>query len=79
LPVLLDSYVIDDYERELDVKNGVIKRGEKIACHKGCSICCTIHEIPITTPEFLGISWYYSEICVTFPPKTVPLVIRVPA
>ena len=63
MPVLLDSYAIDDYERELDVKNGVIKRGEKIACHKGCSICCTIQEIPITTPEFLGISWYYSEIC----------------
>ncbi|NQT00400.1 MAG: YkgJ family cysteine cluster protein [Planctomycetes bacterium] len=63
LSILLDSYTIDDYERELDVKNGMLKRGENIACHKGCSNCCRIHSIPITKPELSGISWYYSEIC----------------
>ena len=63
LPILLDSYAIDDYEIQLDVKNGVIGRGEKIACHKGCFSCCTSHAIPITPLEFMGVSWYYCEVC----------------
>lgn len=63
LPILLDSYVIADYERQLDIKNEMARRGEDIACHKACFNCCTSHEIPITAFELTGISWYYSEVC----------------
>ena len=63
LPILLDSYAIDDYEKQLDITNEMTKRDENIACHEGCLGCCTNQAIPITMFEFMGISWYYSEVC----------------
>lgn len=63
LPILLDSYAIDDYERQLDVRRGILTRGQRIACHKRCFSCCTNQAIPLMPLEFMGISWFYSEIC----------------
>lgn len=63
LPILLDSYAICDYEIQLDVKKGMHTRGQSIACHKGCFSCCTRQEIMLNLIEFMGISWFYSEIC----------------
>ena len=63
LPILLDSYAILDYEIQLDVKKGMRTKGQSIACHKGCFGCCTRQEILLTLLEFMGISWFYSEIC----------------
>jgi len=63
LPILLDSYAIDDYERKLHINNEITRRGENLACQEGCFVCCTSHAIPITVFELMGISWYYYEVC----------------
>ena len=63
LPILLDSYAIYDYEIQLDVKKGMHTRDQNIACHKSCFNCCRRQEILLTLLEFMGISWFYSEIC----------------
>ncbi len=58
LSMLLDAYFIADkgvYEA-IDKR---IKRGDKLACTKGCSSCCKIHvTIPVYPLELVGIYWY---------------------
>jgi len=61
LPWLLDAYFIADK----GIREAIIKRlskGEKLACAKGCSNCCEIHNtIPVYPLEVVGIYWYVIE------------------
>ena len=63
LPILLDAYAIDDYERKADVLRAATKKDLNVACHRGCANCCRVHAIPVMALEFMGISWYLLEIC----------------
>ncbi len=58
LGILLDAYYLGDK----CVFEGIskrIKRGEQLACKKGCSSCCSTHStIPAYPLEIIGIYWY---------------------
>ncbi len=62
LPILLNVY----HQTDKGVYEAVQKRekkGEKLACAKGCSSCCTTHTtIPVYPMELLGIYWYTIEV-----------------
>ncbi|MHB8579037.1 MAG: YkgJ family cysteine cluster protein [Ignavibacteriaceae bacterium] len=62
LPILLDSYSINDFEIGLEVRREEQRKQSKIACHKGCSNCCKKTMVPISHLELRGISWYTSEV-----------------
>ncbi len=58
---LLDTYfVADKGVREAIIKR--LSRGDKLACAKGCSNCCSTHNtIPVYPLELVGIYWYVIE------------------
>jgi hypothetical protein len=57
LSLLLDCYSIIDFS----VDNLISKSDKRVACHKGCSICC--HQIiPLSMIESIGIKFYIQEI-----------------
>jgi hypothetical protein len=57
LPLLLDCYALID----LSVAEISKQSGKKIACRKGCSVCC-YHVIPLSVIECLGIKFYIQNI-----------------
>lgn len=58
LPMLLDAYFIADKGVHEAIQKR-IRRGERLACAKGCSSCCEIHiTIPVYPLELVGIYWY---------------------
>ena len=58
LPMLLNAYFIAD-KGVYEAIQKRIKRGDKLACAKGCSSCCKIHiTIPVYPLELVGIYWY---------------------
>jgi Fe-S-cluster containining protein len=61
LPLLLDAYYIVDKGVDEAIRTE-LKKGRRLACRKGCSHCCTIHQtIPVYPLELVGISWYVIE------------------
>jgi len=61
LPMLLEAYYITDK----GIAEGIRlmeKRGNRLACAKGCSACCITHRsIPAYPIELVGITWYATE------------------
>ncbi len=62
LPILLDAYAICDEGLRQEIITEEEKRGQAIACTKGCDSCCRQQDIPVSTPEFMGIVWYVTEM-----------------
>lgn len=62
LPILLDTYAICDEGLRQEIAAEVKRRGVPVACTKGCGTCCRQHDIPVSTPAFMGIVWYVTEI-----------------
>ncbi len=62
LPILLDAYAICDEGLRQEIATEVERRGMAVACLKGCDSCCRQHDIPVSTPEFMGIVWYVTEV-----------------
>ncbi len=61
LPMLLDSYYIAD-KAIFEAVTKRERRGERLACAKGCSSCCHTHiTIPIYPLELVGIYWFVIE------------------
>jgi Fe-S-cluster containining protein len=62
LPLLLDAYAIADTGVAVAVRNVEKKEKKKLACGKGCGICC-VHQtdLPLYPHEIVGIYWYVSE------------------
>ncbi len=61
LSMLLDAYHIADRGIALEISKR-LKAGEKLACRKGCSSCCSTHiTIPVYPLEVVGIYWYVIE------------------
>ncbi len=60
LPVLLDIYHLIDTWVKVDLS--LKKLNDKVACRKGCGICCQGLTIPINGLEFSGLSWYAADI-----------------
>jgi Fe-S-cluster containining protein len=61
LPLLLDAYHVSDEGITEELGEEGERRGHRVACHKGCHVCCLKPAVPITPLEFKGISWYVSE------------------
>lgn len=61
LSMLLDAYFITDK----GVAKGIQlmeRKGNELACAKGCSNCCSTHRsIPTYPLELVGITWYATE------------------
>lgn len=61
LMMLLNAYHILDKGVAAAIKSEQ-KRGRKLACGKGCTICCiALKDIPVYPLELMGISWYAAE------------------
>ncbi len=61
LPMLLDAYFIADKAIATAIHKR-ISRGDRLACTKGCSTCCSTHvTIPVYPLEVVGIYWYVIE------------------
>ncbi len=61
LPMLLDAYFIADKGIASAIQKRIL-HGEKLACAKGCSTCCSTHvTIPVYPLEVVGIYWYVIE------------------
>ena len=59
--MLLDAYFIADKGIDAAIWKR-IKKGERLACTKGCSSCCATHvTIPLYPLEVVGIYWYVIE------------------
>jgi Fe-S-cluster containining protein len=61
LSMLLDGYHILDRANKVGIDKEEKKRGQKIACGKGCFHCCLNPTVPITAIELAGISWFACE------------------
>jgi len=55
---LLETYHRTDRTIQKDLK----KSGKKVACGKGCDVCCHNMGVPITEPEVPAVSWYVVEM-----------------
>jgi len=55
---LLETYHRTDRTVQKDLK----KSGKKVACGKGCDVCCHNMGVPITEPEVPAVSWYVVEM-----------------
>jgi len=61
LSMLLDAYYIGD-KGIYEAIQKRIRRGETLACKKGCSNCCSTHyTIPVYPLEIIGIYWFANE------------------
>ncbi len=61
LSMLLNAYYILDKGVAVAIESEQ-KRGRKLACGKGCTICCiALKDIPVYPLELMGISWYAAE------------------
>ncbi|MCS7203388.1 MAG: YkgJ family cysteine cluster protein [Thermodesulfovibrio sp.] len=61
LSLLLNSYAVMDEGVYSEIKKRQ-KKGESLACRKGCSSCCKTHQdIPVYPIEIVGIYWYVIE------------------
>lgn len=58
---LLKAYDIIDKDSHKGIKKEESKRGIKLACKKGCFICCLNPVVPMSKWESAGISWFISE------------------
>ncbi|TAN42254.1 MAG: YkgJ family cysteine cluster protein [Nitrospirae bacterium] len=62
LPLLLDAYEVIDRGLVDAVKEHEKKQKAKLACQKGCDVCCRAqNDIPIYPLEMVGIYWYAVE------------------
>lgn len=61
LSILLNAYAIIDQGVSEAIRREQ-QQGRQLACHKGCSSCCTTHhDIPVYPLELMGMSWYVIE------------------
>jgi Fe-S-cluster containining protein len=61
LPQLLDASALIDTGVAIAARTGEKERGTKIACSRGCAVCCGQKDIPIYPHELVGLYWYASE------------------
>ena len=57
LSLLLDCYAMIDFS----VSKSIEQSEKKVACYKGCSVCC-YQVIPLSTIECMGIKFYVQNI-----------------
>lgn len=61
LTPLLDAFAILDSGCRAELEAEGTARGVALACRNNCFACCLNPVVPVTAPEFAGISWYVSE------------------
>jgi Fe-S-cluster containining protein len=61
LPMLLDAYATIDEGVAVSLAGEEKKRNIKLACRKGCAICCSLKDIPVYPLELVGIYWFATE------------------
>ncbi len=61
LPALLDAFAVADTGVAIALRDAVKKEQKKLACSKGCDVCCRQKDIPLYPHELVGIYWFVSE------------------
>ena len=62
LTVLLEMHAVTDAGVAAAVRDAVTRRGVRLACREGCTVCCrTQGDIAVFPLELTGISWYCTE------------------
>lgn len=61
LPLLLDAFAIIDTGVAIAIRDAGKKQRKKIACSRGCDVCCRQKDIPVYPHELVGIYWFASE------------------
>jgi len=58
LTALLNAYHIQETGIAVELEEEKKQRAKKVACGKGCDVCCLRPTIPLTEPEINGVAWY---------------------
>lgn len=58
---LLDAYAVVDTGVAIAIRNAEKKEKKKLACSKGCAVCCRQPDIPLYPHELVGLYWFVSE------------------
>ena len=61
LSMLRRAYRIADDGMASLVREEESRRGKKLACHKGCHVCCLRPSVPFSPLELAGISWFVCQ------------------
>ena len=61
LAPLLDACALIDTGVAIAVRKGEKELGAKLACSRGCAVCCGQKDIPVYPHELVGLYWYASE------------------
>lgn len=61
LTPMLDAYAIHEDGLAKELARETEKRGQSVACGRGCAACCDNASVPITPFEMRVVSWYVSE------------------
>lgn len=61
LAPVLDAHTLCDRAVKAEVAVDEKIRGQKVACHQGCSACCKNAAVPILPAEVRAISWFVCE------------------
>lgn len=58
---LLDAFAVVDTGVAIALRNAEKKENKKLACSKGCDVCCRQKDIPLYPHELVGLYWFVSE------------------
>jgi Fe-S-cluster containining protein len=58
LSALLNAYHIQETGIAVELEQEMKQRAKKLACGKGCDVCCLRPTVPLTEPEIRGVAWY---------------------
>jgi len=58
---LLDAYAVVDTGVAIALRNAEKKEKKKLACSKGCAVCCRQKDIPLYPHELPGLAWFVTE------------------
>lgn len=61
LPMLLDAFAIADTGVAIAIRDGEKKLKKRLACTRGCDVCCHQKDIPVYPHELVGLYWYAKE------------------
>lgn len=58
---LLDAFAVADTGIAIAIRDAEKKEKKKLACSKGCNVCCRQKDIPLYPHEIVGLYWFVAE------------------
>lgn len=59
--MVLDGYHLHEVEQKRELRIAERERGAKVACGRGCFVCCLNAEVPVMQHEVRAILWFLTS------------------